>query len=110
MQTFSHFLITVFAHQQAQRWGWFPRRVPTPALLVGAVLPDIPFTLLTLGYGLYYRSIGSTPTGESLMIYMHFTLFFEDPPLDHQPQRFSLTGDQHAAAAARLVGDTSSQV
>jgi hypothetical protein len=46
---------------------------------VGAVLPDITFALLTLGYGLYYWRLGSTPTGESPMIYMHFTLFFDDP-------------------------------
>jgi membrane-bound metal-dependent hydrolase YbcI (DUF457 family) len=79
MQTFTHFLITAFAQRQAQQRGWLTRQVHTSALLVGAVLPDIPFTLLTLGYGLYYWSIGSTPTGESPMIYMHFTLFFEDP-------------------------------
>ncbi len=79
MQTFTHFLITAFAQRQAQQRGWFTRQVHTSALLLGAVLPDIPFTLLTLGYGLYYWWLGSTPTGESSMIYMHFTLFFDDP-------------------------------
>ncbi|MCG8351245.1 MAG: metal-dependent hydrolase [Chloroflexales bacterium] len=79
MQTVTHFLVTAFAKQQAQRRGVLTRPVQTPALLLGAVLPDIPFTLLSLGYGLYYWWLGSTPTGESPMVYMHFTLFFEDP-------------------------------
>lgn len=79
MQTLSHFLITAFVNQQVQQRRRMPLPIHTPALLLGAVLPDIPFTLLTMGYGLYYKWLGHTPTGESPMVYMHFTLFFEDP-------------------------------
>ncbi|NOK63530.1 MAG: hypothetical protein GFH27_549371n29 [Chloroflexi bacterium AL-W] len=79
MQTVTHFLLTAFVSQQARQRGWLPRRVHLPALLIGSVLPDLPFTLLTLGFGLYYWWIGTTPIGESPMIYMHFALFFEDP-------------------------------
>jgi hypothetical protein len=71
MQTYSHFLVTVVADRQLVR-----RQIPvhTLAFLIGSVLPDVPFFLLTLLGEVYYRWFATTPTGESPMIYMHFTL------------------------------------
>lgn len=76
MQTYSHLLVTAVVDCQLGR-----RQVPvhTPALLTGSVLPDIPFFLLTLLGEVYFRWFATTPTGESPMIYLHFTLFFTDP-------------------------------
>lgn len=76
MQTYSHLLVTAVVDRQLVR-----RQVPvqTLALLIGSVLPDLPFFLLTLLGELYFRWFTTTPTGESPMIYMHFTLFFTDP-------------------------------
>lgn len=76
MQTYSHLLINAVADRALKH-----RNVPncTGALLVGGVLPDVPFFLLTLLGEIYYRLFASTPTGESPMVYMHFTLYFADP-------------------------------
>lgn len=76
MQTYSHLLVTAVVDRQLAR-----RQVPvhTIALLTGSVLPDIPFFLLTLLGEVYFRWFTTIPTGESLMVYMHFTLFFTDP-------------------------------
>lgn len=74
MRTPSHFMMTAIInysipHSQRQ----------TIAFLFGSVLPDIPFTLLTIVYGLYYMISGSTPDNMNLMEYLHFDLFFRDP-------------------------------
>lgn len=53
--------------------------VPMLAALVGSVLPDVPFTLLTIAYGGYYMFNGRFPDAYSAMIYLHFTRFFSDP-------------------------------
>lgn len=76
MQTYSHLLVTAVVDRQLVR-----RQVPvhTLALLTGSVLPDIPFFLLTVLGEVYFRWFTTTPTGESPMVYMHFTLFFTDP-------------------------------
>ena len=76
MQTYSHLLVTAVVDRQLVR-----RQVPvhTLALLTGSVLPDIPFFLLTVLGEAYFRWFTTTPTGESPMVYMHFTLFFTDP-------------------------------
>ena len=51
----------------------------TIAFLIGSVLPDIPFTLLTLIYSAIYPLYGTIPDGVSTMEYLHFELFFTDP-------------------------------
>lgn len=53
--------------------------VPPLPFLVGAVLPDIPFFLLTVGGEAYYRWVAPLPQSTSIMEYLHFTLFFRDP-------------------------------
>ena len=53
--------------------------IVSSALLLGSVLPDIPFTLLTLAYELYYRITGISVPAPSIMEYLHFDLFFTDP-------------------------------
>ncbi len=79
MQTYSHFLITAALNRPLQRRG-LP--VHARALLIGSVLPDIPFTLLTLVYWAYYlwiAPIAPDQTVMSVMEYMHFDLFYRDP-------------------------------
>lgn len=48
------------------------------ALLLGSVLPDLPFTVLTLGGEIYYRWFAVLPASGSIMEYLHFTLFYTD--------------------------------
>lgn len=76
MQTPTHFLVTAVINQKLK-----DRAVPihSHALLVGSVLPDIPFFLLTVGYEIYYRWFAPLPTTGSIMEYLHFDLFFNDP-------------------------------
>ena len=76
MQTYSHALINGALAGPLKRRGW---EVSTAAFVLGGVLPDIPFFLLTVMGGLYYWIVGGTPTGESPMVYMHMTLYFTDP-------------------------------
>ena len=76
MQTQSHLLIAAAATVPLRRW---PGSVYVPALLVGAVLPDIPFFLLTVAGELYYRSLAPSLPTASIMEYLHFTLFYSHP-------------------------------
>ncbi|RMD99551.1 MAG: hypothetical protein D6816_14810, partial [Bacteroidetes bacterium] len=46
--------------------------------MLGAVLPDVPFFVLTAVYGLAYMLKTSLPPGE-IMSYLHFDLFYRDP-------------------------------
>jgi membrane-bound metal-dependent hydrolase YbcI (DUF457 family) len=76
MQTHSHLLLTALV----------PKIMPSsrrnflhqPALLLGAVLPDVPFLVLTAVYGLAYTWQTSLSPGE-IMTYLHFDLFYRDP-------------------------------
>ena len=76
MQTPSHLIVTA-----ALRYGLGRHSLPlhTPALLIGSVLPDIPFALLSIVYELYYRITGIAVPAPSIMEYLHFDLFFNDP-------------------------------
>lgn len=79
MQTYSHFLMTATLGRPLRRWGFAVHR---PAFLIGAVLPDVPFLLLTLGYWAYYLWIDPSVSGQtalSVMEYMHSVLFYQDP-------------------------------
>ncbi len=76
MQTYSHALINGVLAGPLQRRGW---EVNFPAFILGGVVPDLPFFLLTVAGEIYYALIGGTPTGESPMVYMHMTLYFADP-------------------------------
>ena len=74
MRTPSHLIMTTvinYSIPQSQR--------KTVAFLLGSVLPDIPFAILTVVYSLYFTISGSTPNDTSLMEYLHFDLFFRDP-------------------------------
>ena len=78
MQTPSHFLISALVSKRFGKGMALP--IHTFAFLTGSVLPDIPFTLLTLGYEAYYGWFKLTPpNGGSVMEYLHFDLFFVDP-------------------------------
>jgi len=69
MQTPSHFLLTAVLNRQlAQR----DIPVASKALLVGSVLPDIPFLLLTVGFEIYYRWFAPLPVAGGIMEYLHF--------------------------------------
>lgn len=76
MQTYSHALINGTLAVPLKRRGW---EINIPAFVLGGILPDIPFFLLTVLGEVYFRLTGGTPTGESPMIYMHMTLYFTDP-------------------------------
>ena len=76
MQTISHLVLTAAAGHTLRRQSM---PIHTVGLLIGSFLPDVPFTLLTIGYGLYYRLTGLTVPALSVMEYLHFDLFFNDP-------------------------------
>ena len=83
MQTQSHFLITAFGADK------FKQNSPIPlharALLIGSVLPDVPFWLLTIFGELYFLYVAPLPgvgrgaTAMQIMEYLHFDRFFNDP-------------------------------
>jgi membrane-bound metal-dependent hydrolase YbcI (DUF457 family) len=77
MQTYSHFLVTVLGQKKLKQRSLMVHPV---ALLVGSVLPDLPFTLLTAVYMVYYIWFAPLPvTGQSVMEYRHFDSYFNDP-------------------------------
>ena len=49
------------------------------AVLLGSVLPDVPFSALTLLYTAYYGWVSAPPAGQPLHEYLHFDLYFNDP-------------------------------
>ncbi len=83
MQTQSHFLILAFADRQLKPRLTIP--IATGALLVGSILPDLPFWLLTLlgeAWFLWMQplpGVGEGATAWQVMEYLHFDLFFNDP-------------------------------
>ena len=76
MQTPSHFIISA-ALQYPLRRSAMP--LSKAGLLIGSVLPDIPFALLTAAYALFYRITGLNVPADSVMEYLHYDLFFNDP-------------------------------
>ncbi len=76
MQTPSHFLLTAVLAKKTPSLTHTNSKV---LLLVGSILPDLPLILLTVGYELYYRWFATPPTQGSIMVYLHFDLFFNDP-------------------------------
>jgi hypothetical protein len=78
MQTPSHFLLTALAAKGMTTHITPPLHVP--ALLIGSVLPDIPFTILTIAGEIWFRWFATLPVNDvSIMEYLHFDLFFRDP-------------------------------
>ncbi len=75
MQTYSHLLITALTGKTIK-----PNRFPLhqKALLLGAVLPDIPLFALTALYGAYYRWVNPLPAGEIHEL-LHDDYFFNNP-------------------------------
>jgi len=76
MQTTSHFLMTTLI---ARNWPRQSLPISTRALLLGSILPDVAFILLTLAGEIYFRWFGTLPTSGSIMEYLHLTLFFTNP-------------------------------
>lgn len=78
MQTPSHFLITAFAAVQGKKNSWVSPHLS--GLLIGSFLPDVPFTLLTIAGEVWFRWFIPLPVnGMSIMEYLHFDRFFNDP-------------------------------
>ena len=75
MQTPTHFLMTAALRYPLQKQAIPVHKV---ALLVGSVLPDLPFGLLSLVYGLFYRVAGKPESAETIIDHLH-SLFFTDP-------------------------------
>lgn len=76
MQTYSHLIITGAVSMPLKRRDY---PVHLTAFLLGSVIPDIPFFVLTILGGIYFTWLAPVPTGESPLIYMHMTLYFTDP-------------------------------
>lgn len=76
MQTPTHLLVSALVGRQLARHGI---AVHFPAMLLGSVLPDLPFFLLTVGGEVYYRWLAPLPVEGSVMEHLHLTLFFTDP-------------------------------
>ncbi|GAB5494325.1 MAG: hypothetical protein Phog2KO_45400 [Phototrophicaceae bacterium] len=74
MRTPSHFLMTATLNTTISA-----EKRHTLAFLIGSVLPDIPFTILTILYSIIYPMYGTIPDDMSTMEYLHFELFFIDP-------------------------------
>ncbi len=74
MQTYSHGLIAGVAGKALARRG---RRVNVRALVLGALLPDVPLWLLSLGFLVRYVWLGSVPPGQRMALYDR--LYFTDP-------------------------------
>ena len=77
MQTYSHFLITAVGQEGLKRHGL---AVSTTAVLIGSVLPDLPFAILTAVFMAYYTRFAPLPvTDQNVMEYLHLDLYFNDP-------------------------------
>ena len=77
MNTYSHFLITAGLDQVARnRTGW---PLKTRAFLLGAVLPDVPLVVLTLGYFVHTRFIRPELANEFIFGPRYDALYFTDP-------------------------------
>ncbi|MEO1166734.1 MAG: metal-dependent hydrolase [Chloroflexota bacterium] len=74
MRTPSHFLMTATINTVVPA-----EHRHTIAFLIGSVLPDIPFTILTLIYAVIYPLYETIPENMSTMEFLHFELFFSDP-------------------------------
>lgn len=74
MRTPSHLIMTTVINYSIPK-----DQRHTIAFLLGSILPDIPFVILTVVYSLYFTILGSTPNDASLMEYLHCDLFFHDP-------------------------------
>ena len=78
MQTPSHFLLTALVINRTA--GHYTPPLHVWALLIGSLLPDIPFTVLTIAGEIWFRWFAPLPvTDVSIMEYLHFDLFFRDP-------------------------------
>ena len=76
MQTYSHLLINATVAKPLKRRGV---AISATAFVLGGVVPDLPFFLLTILGEIYYNTIGAVPANETPMTYMHMTLYFTDP-------------------------------
>lgn len=76
MQTQSHALIAAALVLPLRRRQI---NVHLPAVVLGAILPDIPLFLLSLGGIAYYRWLAPLPVATNLGEYLFGTLFFQDP-------------------------------
>ncbi len=83
MQTQSHLLLTAFGGDWLNRYR--SDSISMAALLIGSVLPDLPFWLLTILGELWFLYIAPLPgVGKDasiyqIMVYLHFDRFFTDP-------------------------------
>ena len=76
MQTQTHALIAAALAVPLRSRGV---AVHAPAAVTGAVLPDLPFFVLTLAGEAYFRWFAPPPPAPSVMEYLHFELFYRDP-------------------------------
>lgn len=95
MMTQSHVLITAFAGHRAKRRG---AKVHLRGFVAGALVPDVPLILLTLGYFAWRRWFVPLPAGEHIYGATYDGLYFGDPfwivatSLFHAPFLIALMG------------------
>lgn len=76
MQTPSHFIISAALLGPLRKTA-LPFH--SAAFLIGSILPDIAFMVLTVAYEIYYRVTQLPVPAASIMEYLHFQLFYIDP-------------------------------
>jgi hypothetical protein len=79
MQTYSHLLMTAGLSRHLRKRDV---SVHAGAFLMGSVLPDVPFPLITLVYEMYYPWIAPQApgqTGRTVKESLHFDVFYGDP-------------------------------
>jgi len=73
VNTPSHLLMTAAIRKAAPTW-----QMPRSAVLIGAVAPDVPLTLVSLGGFMFFRYVQGMPARE-VFEHMYGTLYFNDP-------------------------------
>ena len=76
MRTYTHFLLTAVVQQHRQQRGLATER---EALLAGAVVPDVPLTLLSIGYVLDRRLIRPHLPDKTRCSPTYNELYFHNP-------------------------------
>lgn len=76
MQTYSHVLMAALAQNKLKKRGV---SVHTKAILLGSFMPDVPLTLLTIGFFIYHRWLFPPPGNEFLFGPQYDNLYFYDP-------------------------------
>lgn len=102
MQTYSHALITFSLHRAMRRRGI---QADLQAFVAGAVAPDLPLFVLTLGYVFYYAWLRPSPREDRFSrydaLYFHNPIWIVGHNLFHAPINLCLLMIVGSRAAGR---------